>query len=161
MLFRSDVGRRYVQQINFSYRRSGTLWEGRFKANLVDREKYFLACCRYIELNPVRAGMVKAPEDYRWSSYRYHALGAKNELLSEHEEYRSLGTTALERQGAYRSLFKNGADGMDLQEIRGSVNSGWPLGSERFKDEIEAVLRRAARPPQRGRPRIVSRSGAQ
>jgi putative transposase len=155
-----DVGRRYVQHVNFRYGRSGTLWEGRFKASLVDTEKYFLACCRYIELNPVRAGMVEAPEDYPWSSYRYYAFGNENERLSEHEEYRALGTTALARQSAYRGLFDNGIDASDLQEIRESVNSGWPLGGQRFKDEIEAALERVARPPRRGRPRAAGGGGA-
>jgi putative transposase len=148
-----DVGRRYVQHVNFSYGRSGTLWEGRFKASLVDTQRYFLACCRYIELNPVRAGIAKAPQDYPWSSYRHYALGQRDGLLSEHEEYQALGATALERQVAYRDLFSNSIVGTDLQEIRETGNSGWPLGSQRFKDEIEAVLKRAARPPQRGRPR--------
>ena len=152
-----DVGRRYVQYVNFTYRRSGTLWEGRFKASLVDTQQYFLACCRYIELNPVRAGIAKAPEDYPWSSYRHYALGQENGLLSAHEEYRALGTTEVERQSAYRALFSNSVDETGLQEIREMVNRGWPLGSERFKDEIEAALERTARPPQRGRPRKSER----
>jgi len=152
-----DLGRRYVQYVNFRYRRSGTLWEGRFKASLVDTQHYFLACCRYIELNPVRAGIAKAPEDYPWSSYRHYALGQENGLLSAHEEYRALGATEVERQSAYRALFSNSVDETGLQEIREMLNRGWPLGSERFKDEIEAALERAARPPQRGRPRKSAR----
>jgi len=147
-----DVGRRYVQYINFTYRRSGTLWEGRFKASLVDTQRYFLECCRYIELNPVRAGIVKAPEDYVWSSYRYYALGHENGLLSAHNEYRALGTSDAERQCAYLNLFGNHVDAGGLKEIRETVNKGWPLGSERFKNEVEVALERAARPPKRGRP---------
>jgi putative transposase len=156
-----DVGRRYVQYVNFTYRRSGTLWEGRFKASLVDTQQYFLACCRYLELNPVRAGIAKAPEDYPWSSYRHYALGQENGLLSAHEEYRALGTTEVERQSTYRALFSNSVDETGLQEIREMVNRGSPLGSERFKDEIEAALERAARPPRRGRPRKSARLGAE
>jgi putative transposase len=146
------VGRRYVQYVNFTYRRSGTLWEGRFKASMVDTQRYVLTCCRYIELNPVRAGMVKAPEDHVWSSYRHFALGKESGLLSPHEEYLALGASDAERQHVYRSLFGNQVDASGLQEIREAVNKGWPLGSERFKNQIELVLERAARPPKRGRP---------
>lgn len=147
-----DVGRRYVQYVNFRYRRSGTLWEGRFKASLVDTQHYFLACCRYIELNPVRAGLARAPDDYPWSSYRHYALGEENGLLSAHPEYQALGTSAMERQSAYHKLFTSTVDEAGLEEIRDTINRGWPLGSERFKDEIAAALQRAARPPRRGRP---------
>jgi putative transposase len=155
-----DVGRRYVQFVNFTYRRSGTLWEGRFKASLVDTQQYFLACCRYIELNPARAGIASAPEDYPWSSYRYYAFGRGDELLSPHAEYWALGTTDTERRSAYRALFSTGVDETRLREIREMVNRGWPLGSERFKDEIEATPERAARPPQRGRPRKSRQLGS-
>src|SRR5687768_4695644 len=82
-----DLGRRYVQYINFTYGRSGTLWEGRFKSILVDAQRYFFTCCRYIELNPVRAGMVAHPEEYRWSSHCFNALGHEDHLLSAHHEY--------------------------------------------------------------------------
>ena len=146
------LGRHFVRHVNYAYRRSGTLWEGRFKASLVDTETYFLRCCRYIECNPVRAGMVAHPTDYRWSSYPFHAYGAPDRLLSTHEEYEGLGSSAEERQHAYRKLFRNELEASELSEIRNTANRGWPLGSERFKDEIERALRRAARPPKRGRP---------
>jgi putative transposase len=146
------IGRRYVQHINFTYRRSGTLWEGRFKASLVDTEVYFLRCSRYIECNPVRAQMVQTPGGYPWSSYRAHAFGESNSLLSEHQQYRALGITLAECQAAYRTLFRTELDSAALAEIRDSTNRGWPLGSERFKDEIARTLLRATRPPQRGRP---------
>jgi putative transposase len=148
-----DVGRRYVQYINFTYRRSGTLWEGRFKASLVDTERYFLTCCRYIERNPVRASIVRAPGDYSWSSYRYYAFGYAIELLSAHDEYRALARDETERQRAYRELCLEQIDEDGLKDIRETVNNGWPLGSEPFKCEIEAALERAARPPKRGRPK--------
>jgi len=147
-----DVGRRYVHYVNFTYRRSGTLWEGRFKASMVDTPRYFLVCCRYIELNPVRADIVKAPEDYEWSSYGYYALGRENGLLSPHNEYRALGASDEERQDAYRRLFDSHVDADGREEIREATNKGWPLGSGRFKNEVEAALERAARPPKRGRP---------
>jgi len=151
------LGRRFVQYINHVYRRSGTLWEGRFKASLVDTETYFLRCCRYIECNPIRARMVDDPAHYRWSSYRTHALGTPDKLVSTHEQYERLGQDAELRQTAYRDLFRSELEPKEINEIRDMVNKGWPLGSEPFKDEIERALRRAARPPKRGRP--TTRSG--
>ena len=106
-----------------------------------------------IECNPVRAGMVAHPGEYRWSSYRSHADGVWGKLLSTHEQYDRLGYTAEERQHAYRELFRSELDGGAPMEIRDTVNRGWPLGGERFKDKIERALQRAARPPRRGRLR--------
>jgi len=146
------LGRRFVQYINLKYRRSGTLWEGRFKASLVDTEGYFLRCCRYIECNPVRAHMVIDPADYRWSSHRAHALGECDRLIVAHEQYERLGRTDGERQMAYQDLFRGEIESKNLGEIRRAVNCGWPLGSEQFKDEIERSLACAVRPPRRGRP---------
>lgn len=146
------VGRYYVRHINRSYRRSGTLWEGRFKASLVDTENYFLRCSRYIECNPVRAGMVRGPGEYAWSSYRHHAFGSQDKLLSAHERYQSLGHDNDLRQLAYRELFRTELDGKELAEIRDTANRGWPLGGNRFKGEIERMLGQAVRPPKRGRP---------
>ena len=148
-----DVARRYVQQrVNFIYGRSGTLWEGRYKACLVDTNHYFLACCRYIELNPVRAGLVARAEEYRWSSHRHYARGAGDDHLCCHAEYQALGATPSTRQEAYRALFRESFDARDVEEIRTTINRGWPLGGDPFKDEIETALQRAARPPRRGRP---------
>jgi len=85
-----DVGRRYVRVINSIHGRTGSLWEGRFKSSLIDSESYLLTCHRYIELNPVRARMASDPRDYPWSSYRAHAFGAEDGLVSDHRLYRSL-----------------------------------------------------------------------
>lgn len=145
-------GRRYVRYLNHLYRRSGTLSEGRFKASLVDTEDYFLCCARHIELNPVRAAMVNDPGDYRWSSYRHHGFGAPDALLSAHQQYERLGSTRQQRQRAYRELFRSELDQNALDEILNAANRGWPLGSDRFKDQIERALNCAARPPKRGRP---------
>ena len=147
------LGRRYVRYVNDRYGRSGTLWEDRFKASLVDTELYFLRCCRYIELNPVRAKIVVRPEDYLWSSHRYHAFGTRDALLSPQHEYERLGSSANERQAAYRALFSTELTGIELKGIRMTVNQGWPLGSDRFKSEIEQALKRTASPPTRGRRR--------
>jgi len=149
-----------VRYVNHFHHRSGTLWEGRFKASLVDTETYFLRCCRYIECNPVRARMVLHPRDYRWSSYRFHADGFRDKLLSTHEQYERLGATPDDRQRAYRELFRGELDRSELSEIRDSVNRGWPLGGERFKDEVEKAMKCAARPPKRGRPSRSAMPGA-
>jgi len=148
-----SVGRRYVQHINFSYGRTGTLWEGRHKASLIDSAAYLLACCRYIELNPVRAGMVERPGDYRWSSYRANAQGKADPLLEAHWDYLALGGTDSERQKAYRELFRHQIEEKDLQSIRSSANLCVPLGSDRFKREVERRLKQRISYRSRGRPR--------
>lgn len=148
-----SVGRSYVRRVNGLYRRSGTLWEGRFKACLVDSEQYFLTCCRYIELNPVRAGMVAAPGDYRWSSYRVHAWGEVSPWLKEHEAYTALGRSREERQAAYRLLFRQCLDAEVLTAIRSAVNRLGVLGSLRFQEQVEATLARRVCPLPIGRPR--------
>jgi putative transposase len=150
------VGRFFVRYINRRYERSGTLYEGRFRSSLVDTDHYFLRCCRYIELNPVRACLARNPEDYAWSSYPAHASGAFDPLLTLHEQYRQLGSCDAERQQAYRELFRGELDTTALREIRDAVNLGWPLGSDRFKDSVEHMLNRTARPAARGRPRKSS-----
>jgi putative transposase len=147
-----SIGRRYVQYINFTYRRSGTLWEGRHKASLVDAESYLLSCYRYIELNPVRAGMVEHPGDYRWSSYRHHAYDEKNALISDHELFRRLGLNAEERRHHYRMLFNVDLDKDLLHTIRTAANFSMPLGNDRFKAQIEQALGRSVGQARRGKP---------
>jgi putative transposase len=147
------LGRRYVQYINTAYRRSGTLWDSRYKSSLVQTEGYFLLCQRYIELNPVRAAMVEDPAHYRWTSYRHYALGRPDGLLTAHPLYRRLGRSEAERQSAYRDLFRAHLDGKAIDDIRLALNQNQPLGDARFLAEIERMTgrRREARP--RGRPR--------
>jgi len=146
-----SVGRRYVRRFNDTYERTGTLWEGRYKATLVDSEQYFLACHRYIELNPVRAGLVGDPRDYAWSSYRANALGAADPLVTPHERYLGLGTTVTDRQRAYRELCRALPDST-LANIREATNKGWALGGKRFRDEMATLLARRTHPRPRGRP---------
>jgi putative transposase len=141
------VGRYYVQFFNDSYERTGTLWEGRYKATLIDSEQYLLTCMRYIELNPVRADMVKHPAEYPWSSYRYNALGKEDPLVKPHGEYTRLGKTEQERHEAYRPLFRTRIPQMTLEAIREATNKAWVLGSDRFKRKMEKKL---ARPVQSG-----------
>ena len=151
-----SVGRKYVQYFNFTYKRSGTLWEGRYRATVVDSEQYLLTLMRYIEMNPVRADMVAHPRDYPWSSYGFNALGetGKNaDWLTPHLEYKRLGRDAAERQGAYRQLFRAAVSNADLTAIRESTHKGWALGSERFKQQIERLTQRRTTSKGVGRPR--------
>ena len=145
-----SVGRRYVQYINYTYQRSGTLWEGRYKATLIDSEQSLLTCSRYIELNPVRAGIVAHPGDYPWSSFRAHAHGQTDKLIQDHSLYTALGNTDITRQEAYRDLFKAQIDATTLNLIRESTNKAWAMGSDWFRKEIEATLQRRTRPLPRG-----------
>jgi len=148
-----SVGRRYVQYFNQTYQRTGTLWEGRYKATLIDSEAYLLTCYRYIELNPVRAGMVAQPRDYLWSSYRCHADGEPDARLTEHALYRALGGDGVARQAAYRELLNTALDDREMQEIREATNKSWVLGGARFKTEIAALAERRIEPLPKGRPR--------
>ncbi len=147
-----SVGRRYVQHFNQRYRRTGTLWEGRYKSTVIDAEDYLFACMRYIELNPVRAGMVAHPRDYAWSSYRAHADGERDDLLTDHKLYRRLGSDAASRRAAYRLLFRAALGEELLAEIRDATNKGWALGNDRFRGQIEALGNRRAAPRKAGRP---------
>jgi putative transposase len=145
------VGRRYVRCFNDRYRRTGTLWEGRFRATLVETDQYLLTCHRYIELNPVRGGLAASPADYSWSSYRANALGIRDSLVTPHECYMGLGPDADHRQAAHRALVDSGVPESILVEIRGATNGGWALGSKRFREEIAALLGRRTEAATRGR----------
>ena len=150
------VGRKYVQYFNYSYQRSGTLWEGRYRATVVDSEAYLLTLMRYIELNPVRAGMVGHPEDYAWSSYAGNALGEAGlnvDWLTPHALYLRLGEAALDRQACYRQLFEAAIADADLHRIGECTNKGWALGSELFRCQVEALALRRATSKGVGRPR--------
>ena len=148
-----SLGRRYVQYVNRSYRRTGTLWDSRYKSSSVQAETYLLACQRYIELNPVRAAMVEDPAHYRWTSYRSNALGQQDPHLTPHPLYLSLGRSDKGRQAAYRALFRAQLDRAAVDDIRQALHQSQPLGNARFYARIEKMtgIRREAKP--RGRPR--------
>ncbi len=120
-----SVNRRYVQYINRSYQRTGTLWEGRYQAVLIDTKHYVLSCYRYIECNPVRAKIVGHAADYRWSSYRHHAEGKTDALIQDHGLYRGLGKTKTDRCRAYRTLCEQVLDTETLQSLREATNTGY------------------------------------
>lgn len=146
------LGRKYVDYFNTAYGRSGTLWEGRFKSCLVQTTDYLLQCYRYIELNPVRAGMVGDPGEYPWSSYRCNALGSKSTLLSPHTEYLQLARDEPERQRRYRELFKDELKPELLNAVRTATNRNVVFGNDKFRSEIEAALQCRLHPVKRGRP---------
>lgn len=143
----------YVRYFNYTYLRTGTLWEGRFKSCLVQSEHYLLSLYRYIELNPVRAGMVDGPAKYSWSSYGSNALGVETKLQTPHEEYLRLGKNKEERQEAYRGLFKVQVGKELLKEIRESTNRGLALGSHSFSAEIEKLTNDRVTKKRIGRPK--------
>ena len=147
------IGRRYVGSFNARYQRTGTLREGRFKSALVDSERYALACYRYIELNPVRAGMAATARDYRWSSHGHNACGVHDPRINPHPAYSALGTTELERQQAYQRLFDDGLADSDANALRQATNQQKTWGSERFRLQIEALARRELQIRPRGRPK--------
>ena len=146
-----------MQYINKTYRRSGALWEGRYKASLVESDNYLLKCYRYIELIPVSAGMVSTPDVYRWSSYHHHAWGKANALLSDHALYVQLANSPDTRRYLYRELCKAQIPEADIHIINESLSFNYPLGNERFRAQIEAALGRAVGQRQRGRPRVKGR----
>lgn len=149
-----SLGRSYVRYFNYNYQRTGTLWEGRFKACLVSASDYLLHLYRYIELNPVRAKMVKDPADYAWSSYQCNGVGRKSTVLTPHVLYLELGGNSSARQAQYRSLFTNQVEGVLLEEIRKASNKGLVLGSDRFVERLEVFCGRRLKEGLKGRPKI-------
>ena len=147
-----DVGRRYVKYVNTAYKRSGALYEGRFKSSLVESSSYFLTCMRYIELNPVRAGMTPSPAEYPWSSFAQNASGEPGGLVSAHPEYVALGADPARRAMIYVKLFEEAITDRHLAAIRESGRMGRALGSDRFCAAVEATLRRPVKVVRRSRP---------
>jgi len=164
-LLMKHLGQRYVQYVNRTYHRSGTLWEGRFRSSPVQETGYFLRCHRYIELNPVRANMVSDPRDYRWSSFAVNAGLAPMRMLTPHSEYVALGRNDNERSAAYCELFRSALDTAQLDEIRSAANGGFAFGNDRFKAQIAEMLKRRVERGAPGRPRrkkpVLSEVGIQ
>jgi putative transposase len=148
-----SLGRRYVGWFNARHGRSGTLWEGRFRAGLIEGDRHLLACMRYVELNPVRAGLCPRAEDWDWSSARHHLGLQRSPLVTEHEMYWLLGNTPFEREHAYRELLDQGLSLAESARFTEAALRGRPVGSEAFLKPLavdhQTVV--AARP--RGRPR--------
>lgn len=147
-----DVGSRYAQYVNKRYQRTGTLWEGRHRSSLVQTERYLLTCYRYVELNPVRAGMVRRPEEYPWSSYSMNSRGDTG-WLTPRDEYLQLGRDAKERGRAYRELFQGHVSDQDLKLIRKAVHYNQPVADACYRKHIESQYGITLGQMRRGRPR--------
>ncbi len=145
------VGRSYVRYFNDSNERIGTLWQGRFKAAVVDSERYLFACMAYIELNPVRAGLVGFPGEYPWSSYRHNIGQQANPLVREHALFWALGNTPFAREAAYREIVDAGIGSDQQEEIIDATLHGWALGGTDGVLAKQSLPRRAVRLP-KGRP---------
>jgi putative transposase len=146
------VGRSYVCYFNARHHRTGTLWEGRYKSNLIESERYLLACMVYIDLNPVRAGMVEQSVDFKWSSHR-HCIGqVSDRLVTPHALFWGLGNTPFAREAAYRELVQAGMGHSEKEKLTQSALSGWALGSSNFVSELRQLTTRRLLPGRAGRP---------
>jgi putative transposase len=146
------VGRYYVPWYNAKYGRSGSLFKGRFKTSLTDSEKYFMACSRYIESNPVRSQLVGDAVDYPWSSYPHHAGLKPDPVITDHALYWALGNTPFQREVAYRELSRPMLSEKEMAVLDAAVLKGWPLGSDAFKTDLQLRAKRQVLPAKRGRP---------
>jgi putative transposase len=147
-----QLGRRYVRYYNGCRERTGTLWEGRFRSCLVGSDDYLLACQRYIELNPVRAGLAQSPGAYRWSSYRHHAWGDPDPVVQSHALYFSLGMQAENRRENYVTLVGEALPDRQVDELRRYTQQGRAWGNKGFQRRVAGLLKRDAGLAPRGRP---------
>lgn len=148
-----SLGRRYVQYVNHRYKRSGTLWGGRYKSSLIDSEAFLLSCYRYVELRPLEQGLVEELSNYKWSSFPHHSGATQSDLILDHRIYLELGDTEEERCNAYNQLFRYKFDSRLQDFIAETISVGHILGGDRFKDEIERIANHRVRPLKRGRPK--------
>ncbi len=147
-----SVGRMYVRHYNYTYQRRGTLWEGRYRSCLIEKA-YMLGLYRYIELNPVRTGLVDEPSEYLWSSYQCNGLGKKSKLQTPHEQYMAFGRTKAKRLEKYQALLETDVEGVLLDDIRRNLNIGLALGNKRFTRQVEKLTGRRVTQGKRGRPK--------
>jgi putative transposase len=147
-----QVGRSYVRLFNKQYARTGTLFEGRYKSTLIQTERYLLACMAYIDLNPVRAGMVAQPQDYVWSSYSHYAGLRSDPLVTPHPQFWTLGNTPFAREAAYGALVRAGISGADERALTLTTRRSGALGEEDFLMELEKTTQKRLRPGLKGRP---------
>lgn len=152
------VGRRYVQYFNKRHRRSGTLWEGRYRASLIQTDRYLLACMAYIDLNPVRAGVVGQPADYRWSSHAHYAGLRQDKRVTPHALYWALGNTPFAREAGYVEFVRQGISGTDQTAMTDSALKSWVLGGEDFAAEVQKQTPRRVHKTRAGRPFAKKRS---
>lgn len=146
------LGRGYVRHFNQRHGRTGTLWEGRYRSTVIEAERYLLACMTYIELNPVRAGMVGAPADFAWSSHGHHVGLRADPLVSPHALYWAMGDTPFARERAYGELISSRGHDADQKALSRAAHSGWALGSEEFLAGLGTQLNRRVEKAKPGRP---------
>jgi putative transposase len=150
------IGRRYVRNYNLRHARSGTLWEGRYRSTLIQAERYLLACMVYIDLNPVRAGMVADPAEYAWSSHQHYIGRRADRLVTPHALYWELGNTPFARDQAYAELVRAGLSRTQEQALTDSALRGWALGEANYVAELQRRTERRVARAQAGRPRLKS-----
>ncbi|HWX02745.1 transposase [Collimonas sp.] len=146
------VGRHYVPYFNQKYAREGTLWQGRYRATVIDSERYFMLCSCYIDQNPVRAGITSTPGEYPWSSYLHHVGVKPDPLVTDHALYWALGNTPFDREAAYKEMAEQALTSEQSKQLMDATNKGWPLGSDVFKAKLEKQGAVRVRPARRGRP---------
>ena len=155
-LMMQAVGRSYVRTFNQRHGRTGTLWEGRYRSTLIQTERYLLACMVYIDLNPVRAGMVGRPEDHPWSSYAHYLGQRQDRLITPHPMYWTLGNTPFAREAAYASLVHEGLSMEQQRVLTDSALSGWALGESAFVANLQKKTTRRVVKGRAGRPNSPS-----
>ncbi len=151
------VGRRYVRYFNDRHKRTGTLWEGRFKSCLIESERYLLACMAYIDLNPVRAGMVAQPGAYDWSSYANHTGERQEPWLTPHPLYWELGNTPFAREMAYANLVQSGIASVQQAALTDATLRGWALGEPEFVADLQKHTSRRVSKSKAGRPPLAAK----
>lgn len=152
------VGRRYVRYFNDTQQRSGTLWEGRYKSTLIQAERYLLACMVYIDLNPVRAGLVAQARDYPWSSHGHYTGQRIDKLITPHPLYWALGNTPFAREAAYADLVQRGISSVQQAALTDSVLRGWALGEPDFVTDLQKRTERRVTKRTAGRPLSVAKN---
>lgn len=155
------VGRRYVQYFNRRHQRTGTLWEGRYRAALIETDRYLLACTAYIDLNPVRAGMVARAADYRWSSHRHYVGLQHDKLVKPHALYWQLGNTPFAREASYVELVNQGISAEQQRVLTESALKNWALGEHGFVAHLQKITSRRLIKTKAGRPPLRTRQPKQ
>ena len=151
-----SVGRSYVRRFNKRQGRTGTLWEGRYKSTLIQAERYLLACMVYMDLNPVRAGMVSSPADYPWSSYLHYTGRRPDKLITPHPLYWEMGNTPFAREQAYAELVSAGIGSRQQQALTEATFRGWALGEPDYVADLQRRTERRVTKAKAGRPRADS-----
>ncbi|MBC3871074.1 transposase [Undibacterium oligocarboniphilum] len=153
------LGRYYVPYFNRKYRRSGSLWQGRYKATVLEAQAFFLPCSLYVESHPLRAGLVADLLDYPWSSYQHHIGLRADPLVSDHPIFWALGNTPFQREANYKEMMQQSLSAAELARLTEATHKGWLLGSPVFEAEMAKLTERRVSPAKRGRPRKIVPAG--